>query len=107
MTQIHDEDRVGFTSVLPDEVDWQPFPAFPPSARLAVVVGEPWIGPLGSEYLDPKDEPEAAKPMVEVLVGSRAGAPLIARPATPAPVTRGVRGAMDRGWRDRPKDSLF
>jgi quercetin dioxygenase-like cupin family protein len=26
---------------LPEEVEWKPFPAFPPSARLAVVVGEP------------------------------------------------------------------
>src|SRR5579863_4428449 len=26
---------------LPDEIEWKPFPAFPPSARLAVVVGEP------------------------------------------------------------------
>ncbi len=30
-----------FRSVLPEEVEWQPFPAFPPSARLAVVVGRP------------------------------------------------------------------
>jgi quercetin dioxygenase-like cupin family protein len=28
-------------SVLPETVDWQPFPAFPPSARLAVVAGNP------------------------------------------------------------------
>ena len=26
---------------LPEEIEWKPFPAFPPSARLAVVVGEP------------------------------------------------------------------
>jgi len=30
-----------FGSVLPEEIDWKPFPAFPPSARLAIVVGEP------------------------------------------------------------------
>src|SRR4051794_25124721 len=30
-----------FRSVLPEEVDWKPFPAFPPSVRLAIVVGEP------------------------------------------------------------------
>jgi hypothetical protein len=29
-----------FRSVLPEDVDWQPFPSFPPSARLAVVVGD-------------------------------------------------------------------
>ena len=30
-----------FRSVLPEEIDWRPFPAFPPPARLAVVVGDP------------------------------------------------------------------
>jgi quercetin dioxygenase-like cupin family protein len=30
-----------FKTILPDDVDWKPFPAFPPSVRLAVVVGEP------------------------------------------------------------------
>jgi hypothetical protein len=28
-------------SVLPEDIDWQPFAAFPPPARLAVVVGDP------------------------------------------------------------------
>jgi len=32
---------VVFKAVLPEEVEWQPFAAFPPSARLAVVVGQP------------------------------------------------------------------
>jgi len=27
--------------ILPEEIDWKPFPAFPPSVRLAVVVGQP------------------------------------------------------------------
>ena len=30
-----------FRSLLPEEIDWKPFPAFPLSARLAVLVGEP------------------------------------------------------------------
>ena len=30
-----------FGAILPEEIDWKPFPAFPPSAGLAVVVGEP------------------------------------------------------------------
>lgn len=34
-------DASRFRSVLPDDMDWRPFPAFPSSARLAVVVGEP------------------------------------------------------------------
>jgi hypothetical protein len=37
----HEPDQDIFRSVLPEEVDWQPFPAFPPSAQLAVVVGHP------------------------------------------------------------------
>ena len=28
-------------AVLPEEIEWRSFPAFPPSARLAVIVGEP------------------------------------------------------------------
>lgn len=30
-----------FGAVRPEEIDWKPFPAFPPSVRLAVVVGQP------------------------------------------------------------------
>jgi quercetin dioxygenase-like cupin family protein len=30
-----------FKSVLSDDLDWKPFPAFPPSVRLAIVVGDP------------------------------------------------------------------
>ncbi len=30
-----------FRSTLPEEIDWRPFAAFPPSVRLAVVVGTP------------------------------------------------------------------
>ena len=30
-----------FKSILPEEMDWQSFPAFPPSVRLAVVIGHP------------------------------------------------------------------
>jgi quercetin dioxygenase-like cupin family protein len=28
-------------SILPEELDWKPFPAFPPEARLAIVAGHP------------------------------------------------------------------
>jgi hypothetical protein len=38
---IHQPDQDTFRSVLPEDIDWKPFPAFPPSARLAIVVGEP------------------------------------------------------------------
>ena len=30
-----------FRAVLSEDIEWQPFPAFPPSVRLAVVVGKP------------------------------------------------------------------
>jgi len=30
-----------FRAILPEDIDWKPFPAFPPSVRLAVVAGEP------------------------------------------------------------------
>ena len=30
-----------FKAILPEDIDWKPFAAFPPSVRLAVVVGEP------------------------------------------------------------------
>jgi quercetin dioxygenase-like cupin family protein len=35
------ETQVKLKSVLPEEVDWKPFAAFPASVRLAVVVGDP------------------------------------------------------------------
>ena len=41
MVQTQPSGEVGLRSVLPEDIDWKPFPAFPPSARLAVVAGEP------------------------------------------------------------------
>jgi hypothetical protein len=37
----HQPGQAVFRAILPEEIDWKPFPAFPPSVRLAVVVGEP------------------------------------------------------------------
>ena len=37
----HQVDESVFRGVLPEDIEWKPFPAFPPSARLAVVVGDP------------------------------------------------------------------
>jgi len=37
----HELDQAVFKSVFPADIDWEPFPSFPPSARLAVVVGQP------------------------------------------------------------------
>lgn len=39
--RIHQTGQDEFASHLPQDVDWQPFPSFPPAARLAVVVGKP------------------------------------------------------------------
>ena len=41
MQQAHQPGQSAFRAILPEEIDWKPFPAFPPSARLAVLVGEP------------------------------------------------------------------
>lgn len=37
----HDFGQDVFRSVLSEDIDWKPFAAFPPSVRLAVVVGKP------------------------------------------------------------------
>jgi quercetin dioxygenase-like cupin family protein len=37
----HQPGETAFKSILPEEVDWKPFPAFPASVRLAAVVGSP------------------------------------------------------------------
>jgi quercetin dioxygenase-like cupin family protein len=37
----HQPGQSAFRSVLPEDIAWKPFPGFPPSAHLAVVVGEP------------------------------------------------------------------
>ena len=66
MVRSHQPDEAVFRSVLPEDIEWKPFSAFPPSVRLAIVVwaksGEhvtqvSAIGPLGLEYLDPGNDP--------------------------------------------------
>ena len=45
-----------FKSILPDDVDWKPFASFPPSVRLAVVVGQPSeSGPYTIRVKSPHD----------------------------------------------------
>jgi hypothetical protein len=36
-----DDTLVALKSIFPDEIDWQPFPACPPQARLTVLAGHP------------------------------------------------------------------
>ena len=37
----HQPGQADFKAILPEEIEWKPFGAFPPSALLAIVVGEP------------------------------------------------------------------
>jgi quercetin dioxygenase-like cupin family protein len=39
--QNHQPDQAVSRSILPEDIVWKPFPAFPPAARLAVLVGHP------------------------------------------------------------------
>jgi quercetin dioxygenase-like cupin family protein len=41
VTRNHQPGQSAFRSILPEDIEWKPFPAFPPSARLAVLVGQP------------------------------------------------------------------
>jgi len=41
MVRSHQPGQAVVKSVLPEDIDWKPFPAFPPSVRLAIVVGQP------------------------------------------------------------------
>jgi hypothetical protein len=55
-TRGHQPGQSVFRSVLPEDIEWKSFPAFPPSARLAVVVGEPSAaGPYAIRVKVPSD----------------------------------------------------
>ncbi len=41
MLRTHQPGEADFRAILPEDIDWQPFPAFPPEVRLAVIVGHP------------------------------------------------------------------
>jgi quercetin dioxygenase-like cupin family protein len=41
MVRAHQPGQAAFRATLPEDIDWKPFPAFPTSVRLAVVVGQP------------------------------------------------------------------
>jgi quercetin dioxygenase-like cupin family protein len=41
MSRSNRRGESAFRAILPEDIEWKPFPAFPPSVRLAVVVGEP------------------------------------------------------------------
>ena len=41
MTRTHQPGEAKFKSILPEDIDWKRFPAFPSSARLALLIGDP------------------------------------------------------------------
>ena len=41
MVRSHQPGQADFRTILPEDIDWKPFPGFPPEARLAVLVGDP------------------------------------------------------------------
>jgi quercetin dioxygenase-like cupin family protein len=44
--RTHEPDQSAFRAILPEEMEWKPFAAFPAQARLAVLVGDPTkVGP--------------------------------------------------------------
>ncbi len=40
-TRHHQPGQASLRAILPEDIDWQPFPAFPSPARLAILVGHP------------------------------------------------------------------
>ena len=54
--RTHQPGQAIFKSVLPEDVDWQALPAFPPSVRQATVVGDPaQAGPYTIRVRVPRD----------------------------------------------------
>ena len=41
LSRPHQPDEAQFHAIRPEEIHWKPFPAFPPAARLAILVGDP------------------------------------------------------------------
>jgi quercetin dioxygenase-like cupin family protein len=41
MARTHQPGEADFRAILPEDIDWKPFAAFPASVRLAVLVGDP------------------------------------------------------------------
>jgi len=57
MGRDHQPDEAVFRSFLPEDIKWEPFAAFPPAARLAVLVGNPTqAGPYLIRVKLPSDE---------------------------------------------------
>ncbi len=73
MARNHQPGEDAFKAIFPEDIDWTPFPAFPPSVRLAVIVGDPSKpgpylirvkAPSGARLMPhrrPEDDPRAQK----------------------------------------------
>ena len=68
MARSHQPDEAVFRTILPEEIEWRPFPAFPPSVRLAVVVGRP--PPRPSHQLHARGNLEPGPYVIRVKVPS-------------------------------------
>jgi quercetin dioxygenase-like cupin family protein len=56
MSTTHQLGEDQFKAMLPEEIVWRPFPAFPPTVRLAVLVGDPTKpGPYATRVKAAKD----------------------------------------------------
>jgi hypothetical protein len=66
--RAHQPGQDVFKSILPDDIEWKPFPAFPPSVRLAVLVGHP---SEPAPYTIRVKAPHGAKLMPQAPRGSR------------------------------------
>ncbi len=55
--QSHQPGQDVFRSILSEDIEWKPFAAFPPSVRLAVVVGHPSEAAPGSGKFPRMDSP--------------------------------------------------
>jgi hypothetical protein len=63
MIRLHQPGQAAFRSILPENIKWRAFPAFPPAVHLAVIVGHPseprpYVirvkAPGGTELMPPK-----------------------------------------------------
>src|SRR3954465_6131123 len=41
MARLHHPGQAVFRSIVPEDIEWKQFPAFPPSVRLAILIGRP------------------------------------------------------------------
>ena len=65
MARAHQPGEAVFRAVLPEDIAWKPFPAFPPAVRLAVLVGQAAPDPVRARQRAAPDR----DPVHDVLAG--------------------------------------